>query len=195
MPNVQRSPPATPSQETDNTGTDKTADESRKLTGSGCSKLSLNPSSKDCTPTRNVNISRGNKRPALNSPPENKMLTSDDVREIVQDVVKTELAAMLQKWKSTIVSVINEELEPMRSEVRELSVSLDFHTKQFEEFQSEHVALKNTVKELKDENIQLNRSNLELNQRLNNLEQQARSNNLEKQCCPENKQYLRVVGQ
>ena len=164
------------------------SDERCKWICSSCNKLSLNPSTEDRTPARNVSTSRGNKRPALNSPPENKSVTIDDVREIVQDVIKRELADMLQQLNNTIVSVINKELEPIRREVRELSVSLNFHTKQFEDFQSEHVTLKNTVRELKEENTQLSAFNSELGQRLNNLEQQARSKNVEIQCFPENKQ-------
>lgn len=155
---------------------------------SSCTNLVPNPSNKDCTPARNVSNTRGNKRFALNSPPKIKSVTTDDVREIVQEVIKRELAAMLQQLNNSIVSIINKELEPIGNEVRELSVSLNFHTKQFEDLQSEHVALKNTVRELKEENTQLKGSNSELCQRLNYLEQQARSNNLEIQCFPENKQ-------
>lgn len=164
------------------------SDKCCKWTCSSCTNLIRNQSNMDCTPVRNVSTTRGSKRPALNSPPDDKSVTSSEVREIVQDVIKRELAAMLQQLNNSIVNTINKELEPIRKEVRELSSSLNFHTRQFEEFQSEHVALKNTVRELKEKNIHLESSYSELSQRLNYLEQQARSNNLEIQCLPENKQ-------
>lgn len=164
------------------------SDEFCKWICSVCTNMSSNPTIINSTPVRNVSTTRGNKRPALNSPPVNKSVTSDDVREIVQDVIKRELAAMLQQLNNSIVSIVNKELEPIGKEVSELRVSLNFHTKQFEDSQSEQAALKKTVKDLKDENTHLKTSYSDLSQRLSYLEQQARANNLEIQCLPENKQ-------
>uniref|UniRef100_A0A2A4IXU4 FP protein C-terminal domain-containing protein n=1 Tax=Heliothis virescens TaxID=7102 RepID=A0A2A4IXU4_HELVI len=156
----------------------------------GCSSMSLLPTSakKNSTPVRNVSTTRGNKRPALNSPPETATaITSEEVRSIVQEVIKAEFATMIQQINSSIVSIVNGELAPIRKDVEELKASLSFHTSEFDKFQSEHVELKNTARELKDENLKLQNTVADLSQRLNYLEQQTRANNLELQCVPENK--------
>lgn len=145
-------------------------------------------SKNDHTPIRNISTTRGNKRPALNSPPEIKAVTSDEVRLIVQEVVQKELDMMAQKFSNMIVTIINRELEPIKSEIRDLKESFNFHTTEFDRLQSEHVELTNNYKNVKKENDILNKTVGDLSQRLNYLEQQARSNNLEIQCLPENKQ-------
>uniref|UniRef100_A0A2H1W117 SFRICE_025839 n=1 Tax=Spodoptera frugiperda TaxID=7108 RepID=A0A2H1W117_SPOFR len=128
------------------------------------------------------------KDPHLNSPPEIKAVTSDEVRLIVQEVVQKELDMMAQKFSNMIVTIINRELEPIKSEIRDLKESFNFHTTEFDRLQSEHVELTNNYKNVKKENDILNKTVGDLSQRLNYLEQQARSNNLEIQCLPENKQ-------
>lgn len=155
---------------------------------SDCTSLISNSSKKESTPSRNVTITRGNKRPALNSPPHTTAVTTEDVRSIVQEVIKAEFASMLQQITDTILNVVNKELEPIRHDIRELSTSLSFHTKEFKEFQSEHNALKTSVKDLENENSELINSVADLILRVNYLEQQTRSSNLEVQCLPENKQ-------
>lgn len=152
--------------------------------------LSLMPkvSKKDYTPIRNISTTRGNKRPALNSPPEVTAVTCDEVRSIVQEVVQRELDTMAQKLTNMIVTIVNRELEPIKNEMRDLKESLNYHTTEFDRFQSEHVELTNNSKNLKEENDKLQKTVCDLGQRLNYLEQQARSNNLEIQCLPENKQ-------
>lgn len=143
---------------------------------------------KTATPNRNVSTTRGNKRPALNSPPQTTAVTTEDVRTIVQEVVKTEFASMLQQLNSTILSVVNRELAPIKHEISELTASLNFHTKEFEEYQSEHKSLEKTVKDLTEQNSNLKTLMTDLSLRVNYLEQQTRSSNLEIQCLPENKQ-------
>lgn len=151
---------------------------------------SPNISKKEDTPIRNVSTTRGNKRLALNSPPQEKksVVTTEDVRTIIQEVLKTELSSMLREINKTILNVMNKELEPIKKDIRELTESLNFHTKEFEEYQTKHTALKNVVKDLKDENNELKNSVADLSHRINYLEQQSRSGNLEIQCLPENKQ-------
>lgn len=145
-------------------------------------------SKKDCTPIRNVTTSRGNKRPALNSPTKITAVTSDEVRSIVQEVVHKELDTMAQQFTNMIVTIINRELEPIINEMKDLKESLNFHTAEFDRFQSEHVELKGNFKHLQEENNSFKKTVCDLSQRLNYLEQQARSSNLEIQCLPENKQ-------
>lgn len=146
-------------------------------------------SKKDSTPERNVSVSRGNKRPALNSPPEPApAVTGEEVRSIVQEVIKAEFATMLKQINTTIINIVNSELAPIRADLEEFRVSLDFHTGQFDEFRSEYSEFKSTTKELKDENIKLQNTVADLRQRLSYLEQHARANNLELQCLPEHKQ-------
>lgn len=151
----------------------------------GCMILISKTVTKDSTPMRNISTTRGNKRQALNSPPASTALTADDVRSIVQEVIKTEFATLLQQINNTIVSTINRELEPIKKDVDELKTSLTFHTKEFDEFQSDHVKAMSCITGLEDENRQLKNTVAELNYRLNYLEQHARSNNLEIQCLTE----------
>lgn len=96
---------------------------------------------KEYTPNRNVSNARGNKRPALNSPPQTAAITTKDVRNIVQEVIRTEFALVLQQIDKSILNAINKELEPIRREILDLSTSLNYHTKEFEQFQSEQKTL------------------------------------------------------
>ncbi|XP_047020592.1 uncharacterized protein LOC135117403 [Helicoverpa armigera] len=143
---------------------------------------------KDCTPIRNVSSTRGSKRPALNSPPEVKSVTAEEVRSIVEEVVMKHCDVILKEFKSTIVSFINSKLEPIKKDMDELKTALTFHTEVFDELNTEHVTIKNTLKSLNNENVQLKSTVADLTFKLNYLEQQARSNNLELQCLPEHKQ-------
>ncbi|KAJ8706787.1 hypothetical protein PYW07_012865 [Mythimna separata] len=155
---------------------------------------SLTTAKKNCTKTcvktvRNITTTRRNKRFALNSPPETApAATSEDVRSIVQEVIKTELAIMLQQINCTIVNTVNRELAPIHKDIEDLKKSLNFHTTEFDAFKSEHDELKNTMRDLKGDNMKLQTTVVDLSQRLNYLEQHVRANNLELQCLPENKQ-------
>lgn len=160
----------------------------RKWKCSSCISLIPSASKNEVTPNRNVSTTRGNKRLALNSPPQSTPVTTEEVRAIVQEVMKTEFASMLQQINSTILNIVNKELEPIKHDIRELSTSLDFHTEEFEEYQSEQKGLKITLKNLAEENNLLKNSIADLSLRVNYLEQQTRSNNIEIQCLPENKQ-------
>lgn len=157
----------------------------RKWKCTGC----INHNSKtDSTPARNLSTMRGSKRPALNSPPGTAPISAEDIRAIVQEAVKSEFGIILQQINSSMVKIINENLESIKHDVSELKDSLSFHTKEFDKFQSEHASLKNLMKELKDENDQFKNTIGDLQYLLNYLEQHSRSNNLELQCVPEYKQ-------
>ncbi|CAB3254133.1 unnamed protein product [Arctia plantaginis] len=153
-----------------------------------CMILTSKTRTKDCTPVRNTSVSttRGSKRQALNSPPESSAVTAEDVRSIEQSVIETEFATLLKQLNNTLVSTLNKELEPLKTDIEELKTSFTFHTKEFDELKSEHVIVKSNIINLKEENQQLNNTVSELRQKLNYLEQHARSNNLEIQCLPEN---------
>ncbi|CAK1586053.1 unnamed protein product [Parnassius mnemosyne] len=152
-----------------------------------CINLAPKTSKKDCTPTRNITTTRGNKRPALNSPPKASPVTSENVRTIVQDVIKKEFNDMLKQLNNSMIGVITKELEPIKNEMRDLKESMSFINKKFEEIESEQLAAKKSFKVLQDINTHLGNTVSDLVQRLNYLEQQSRSNNLELQCLPENK--------
>lgn len=150
-----------------------------------CTNRFPKTSKKDSTPVRNVSTTRGNKRPALNSPPEEPTITSDKLRAIVEDVVKTELNAMLKKLNSNIVDIINKELAPIRKEIGDMNEYMSFINGKFESIEAEQLSAKKSFKDIVEENKKMENTILDLTQRLNYLEQKSRSNNLEFQCVPE----------
>ncbi|CAH0717382.1 unnamed protein product, partial [Brenthis ino] len=139
-------------------------------------------SKKDSTPVRNISTTRGNKRPALNSPPEEHSLTSDRVRAIVEDVVKTELSAMMEKLKCSMLDIINKELTPIKKEIRDMNESMTFINSKFELIEADQLNANKLLKNIQEDNKKLESTVADLTQRLNYLEQQSRSNNIEIQC-------------
>ncbi|CAH0720238.1 unnamed protein product, partial [Brenthis ino] len=131
-------------------------------------------SKKDSTPVRNISTTRGNKRPALNSPPEEHSLTSDRVRAIVEDVVKTELSAMMEKLKCSILDIINKELTPIKKEIRDMNESMTFINSKFELIEADQLNANKLLKNILEDNKKLESTVADLTQRLNYLEQQSR---------------------
>lgn len=139
---------------------------------------------------RNVSTTRGNKRQALGSPPQvttEKLLSRDDVREIIQDVMKSELSIMLSKLNETIMAILNRELQPINAKIAAMDDSMKFMNSQYEDLIKEHVSSKETVIQLRKENLEMSKIVNLLNVRVDQLEQQTRSNNIEIQCLPEKK--------
>lgn len=128
---------------------------------------------------------RAQKRQAFSSPEQDKSvpITSAEIRNIVQDVIKSEMRELLVDLTFNITS----ELKTLKQDICEVKQSMDFINNQYEDFMKENKATKEVVKELQKENCNLKNNIDQLNGRLNQLEQHARSNNIELQCIPENK--------
>ena len=142
------------------------------------------------TPLRNVSNARGNKRQALGSPPQatTDVLSRNDVREIIEEVMKTELSLMLSKFNDNMNNILNRELKPIKEKIASMDDSMKFMNSQYEDLLKEHAASKEAIKELHRENNDMKNNISVLKVRFDQLEQQARSNNVEIQCLPEKKQ-------
>ncbi|XP_063634819.1 uncharacterized protein LOC134805444 [Cydia splendana] len=142
----------------------------------------------DSTPVRNVTTVRGNKRPALNSPPTPAAaVTAEDVRTIVQTLLKQELENTVKEITSSLSKTIADHLEPIKAEIKEMKQSMDFMSSQFDDMEVEIGNAKKKMAEMETENRNLKSTVADLTQHINNLEQQSRTNNLEIQCVPENR--------
>lgn len=147
-----------------------------------------NISKNDSTPARKVSTNRGNKRLASGPPsPPSPLSDKEDMRSIIQEIIKAEFSNMLAQFNENLVSTMNNKLETVKSEMKEMVKSMQFMNKQFEDFESNQKASNETMKWLEKENTELKTTIANLSVRLNNLEQQSRSNNIELQCVPETK--------
>ncbi|XP_026749559.2 uncharacterized protein LOC113510309 [Galleria mellonella] len=153
-----------------------------------CQNRRLKMTRKDSTPVRKISTARGNKRPALNSPPSAcPPLTVDDVRVAVQDILDSKFEKMVAQLKGDMASMIKSELATIRNEVREIVESVTFMNAKFEDFVVEHESMKKEITELKSEKEKMKDTVKELNTRIIYLEQHSRASNLEIQCIPEHK--------
>lgn len=137
---------------------------------------------------RNVSNTRGVKRFAQNSPPGMVGITGDDVRGIVEDVVKHEFGSMLNQLKDSMITIVHKELAPLKKEIKDMVDSLTFMGDRFDEIEKEQLKARDSMKEIQEENIKLKTTITDLSDRMNYLEQRSRSSNLEIQCVPEKKQ-------
>lgn len=140
--------------------------------------------------SRNVSTTRGNKRPALNSPPQmimGPMVSSEEVRKMIQDIMQNELKEQLCLFNEKFNDSLNRKLQPIKEDIAQMNDSMTFMNSQYEDLLKEHTACKETMKELQTQNSSMKQTIGELNDRLNRLEQQTRSNNIEIQCLPERK--------
>ncbi|XP_047032296.1 uncharacterized protein LOC124641458 [Helicoverpa zea] len=152
----------------------------------------VSPTNKtDTTTLRNVSTTRGNKRQALSSPPQvatEEKLSRDNVRQIIQEVMKTELSQMLLKINESTNNILNRELQPIHEKIAVMTDSMTFMNSQYEDLLKEHAASKEIIKDLQRVNMDMKNNIGDLKERINQLEQQTRSNNIEIQCLPEKKQ-------
>ncbi|XP_063891862.1 uncharacterized protein LOC135117200 [Helicoverpa armigera] len=133
-------------------------------------------------------MTRGPKRQAVGSPsPPSSSYDKDDIRSVIEGIIKDEFSEMLVKFNKTIISTINQELEPLKKEMQGIRDSISFMNEKFEDIKKEQQSYKESVKKLELENTELKTTIEDINGRLINLEQQSRSNNLDVQCVPENK--------
>lgn len=108
-------------------------------------------------------------------------ITRTDVKDIVQEVIKTEMRGLLAVLSSNITS----ELKTIKEDIFDVKQSMDFINCQYEDFMNETKANKEVINNLQKENLNLKETIEQLNGRVNQLEQHARSNNIELQCVPE----------
>lgn len=143
----------------------------------------------DNNPVRlNPNITvRSAKRLALSSPSKDENLTHDDVRAIMNDVLKTHLADFTKEINRSIRGILDEEMKSIREECKDIKESMEFMNGTFEMISKEHKAAQENIKKLEVTNELMQSTILSLQSRVNQLEQNSRANNVEIQCLPENK--------
>ncbi|CAB3255494.1 unnamed protein product [Arctia plantaginis] len=108
---------------------------------------------KDSTPIRNVQMNRGNKRVAIGSPsPPPIASNKDEIRTMIRDIIKTEFNLILTQFNKTVVSTINQEMEPIRKEIQEVVASMSFMNDRFEAFEKSQQFTVEVIKNLESEN-------------------------------------------
>lgn len=135
---------------------------------------------------------RPNKRLAPSSSPQSQEdfpmpATQRDVREIVTDIVQTQMNSFMSQISETISRAINKEISSLKEEIESVRNSMDFINEKFEDMTRDHVIMKKDVDDIKSQNNALQNTVDLLKNRINAMEQNARSNNVEVQCVPENK--------
>ncbi|XP_023949754.2 uncharacterized protein LOC112054281 [Bicyclus anynana] len=120
-------------------------------------------------------------------------LTLNDVRQVVRE----ELKALLDVFKTNLLSQFGSKLQEITNNVTQITDSISFMEQQHEELKKEiQLKIKN-INSLENENKILQTNINDLNTRLSQLEQHSRANNVEIQCLPEhrNENLLSVVNQ
>lgn len=142
----------------------------------------------DNTPLRNVSMTRGSKRQAINSPsPPGATINENNLKTIIQEMLHIEFGNMLKQFNDSLKIAISEELAPIKQEMKDMNESMSFINQKFEEIKTEQEAATRKVKDLEVENEKLKQTVGNINTRIDYLEQQSRSSNLEIQCVPEKK--------
>ncbi|KAF9407451.1 hypothetical protein HW555_012529 [Spodoptera exigua] len=165
-------------------------DQQKKWICPACVILTPKPKVSDHTPIRNVCATRGNKRQALNSPPQTSPespINREYISKTIEEVMAKHMDDLLLKINRTVTETINRELKPIREEILQMSASLSFLNQSYEEIVKEHKEAKQYIKDLQSDNLKLKTSVNDLTSRINQLEQSARSANIELQCVPEKK--------
>ncbi|XP_045500728.1 uncharacterized protein LOC123698178 [Colias croceus] len=155
-----------------------------------CVRAIPKSSKNDSTPVRNITTTRGSKRQALNSPPIDKSMSSftrNDIREVVEDVIKSTMADIFSTMQDNLMSAINKELKPIRLELATITDSINFISNQYDEMKKDYEISKVKLTDLEKQNTILNNTIEDLCVRINQTEQQLRQNNIELQCVPERK--------
>lgn len=121
-------------------------------------------------------------------------VTHQDVRDIVTDIVQTQMNIFMSELNENISKTIHSELSLLKEEMDNVKKSMDFINEKFEEARRDHKLMRNDVQDIKSENSKLQDAVVSLNNRINNMEQDARSCNVEIQCVPEHKnENLNVI--
>lgn len=134
---------------------------------------------------------RPHKRQAPSTSPQSEAfslpVTQKDVREIVTDIVQTQMNFFLAQVGETISKSINRELSSLKEEIESVKNSMDFINEKFEVAVRDHKTLTKNVEDIKTQNSALQNTVNLLTNKINVLEQNARMNNVEVQCVAENK--------
>lgn len=115
-------------------------------------------------------------------------ITSNEVRNIMKEVMREELGTIASKIKLEISSVISSELKLLKEEFGDMKESMNFISDQFDDIRRTREADRELVRNLQEQNLKLESLVNDQNSRINQLEQQARSCNLEIQCVPERRE-------
>ncbi|CAH2090851.1 unnamed protein product [Euphydryas editha] len=126
---------------------------------------------------------------ALSSPPNNEtgLVTREDVRSIMNDVLKDHMAYFVGEFNTTVRVLLGKELKTVKEEIKEMKDSMDFMSEKFDKIIKEHKEALENIKVLEEKSDRLQSTVMHLQARVNQLEQNARSNNIEIQCMPERK--------
>ncbi|CAG9784931.1 unnamed protein product [Diatraea saccharalis] len=93
----------------------------------------------DSTPIRNTSNNRGNKRPALKSPPgdtSKSHITRDDIQDIANDddeAMTKKMDENFLRMRQDMINVFNETLKPINAELSQIKESMNFLNGQFED--------------------------------------------------------------
>ncbi|XP_069360862.1 uncharacterized protein [Maniola hyperantus] len=120
-------------------------------------------------------------------------LTLEDVRLIVRE----EFKAILDEFKSSIMSQFGIKLKDISDQLSQVTHSISFMEQQHEDLKNEIQLKIKSINILETENKLLQSSLNDLNARLSQLEQHSRASNIEIQCLPEhrNENLLSVINQ
>lgn len=128
-----------------------------------------------------LNITLRNKQ--KNSSVESEHLSLADVRRVIRE----EFEYLLEAFKTSIVAQFDGKLTILSDKLTEITDSVCFMEKQYEDMKSEVQQKIDMIKALESENEMLRININELNSRVSMIEQHSRANNIEIQCLPEHK--------
>ncbi|CAH2102050.1 unnamed protein product [Euphydryas editha] len=103
-----------------------------------CKSSSSKAYRNDSIPIRNVSTSRGSKRQVAGSPsPPSLPNDINDIHVVIREIIQEEFSGMLVKMNETIISTINQELEPQKKEMQGIRDSISFMNDKFEDIKKE----------------------------------------------------------
>lgn len=118
-----------------------------------CRSTTPKPVKNDNTPTRNVTTTRGNKKKSRNSSPSEvnpePAITRSDVRDIVREVMQSQLKEMITTLNGNIMDMLCRELKPLKEEMSEIVASMTFLNGQYEDLVKENKVVKQAISDLK----------------------------------------------
>ncbi|XP_039746435.1 uncharacterized protein LOC120624109 [Pararge aegeria] len=142
----------------------------------------------------NRNVTNRNKRKKSRLSDSDTITPYDLTLEDVRQVVREELKALLDLFKSNIMSQVSPKLKEISDQITQVTNSISFMEQQHEELKKEVQLKIKSISVLETENKILQTTMKDLNARLSQLEQHSRANNIEIQCLPERKnEYLLSV--
>ncbi|CAH2108773.1 unnamed protein product [Euphydryas editha] len=114
-------------------------------------------------------------------------LTHQGVRDIVTEIVQTQMNILMSTLNENISKTIHSELSLLKEEMDDVKKSMYFINEKFEKARNDHKLMRNDVEDIKSQYNKLHETVASLNNRINIMEQNAWSCNVEIQCVPEHK--------